>query len=98
MIVASSPSPYPNWAGPLVQELSLKPVAGHALFWFEPSSRYFQTAPVGTNVTDAAWPHKTHRARKPTLQNNLIGDFKKEAEKGVEATKISATTVAWISG
>src|SRR5687767_4249173 len=40
--VASSPSPYPSWAAPDVQDPSAKPAARQAVPWFDPLSRYFQ--------------------------------------------------------
>src|SRR6266702_3509823 len=54
MIVASSPSPYPSWAGPEGHRLSSKPDALQAVPWSVPSSRYFQTEPVATSVTGGA--------------------------------------------
>src|ERR1051325_2198147 len=53
-MVLSSPSPYPNCAGPLLQAVSLKLRAVQAVPWSVPLSRYFQFEFDATSVTGPA--------------------------------------------
>ena len=54
MTVASSPSPYPSWAGPDRHALSEKPAEVHDTAGGTPVSRYFQVLPAGRRSTVAA--------------------------------------------